>query len=184
MKTIAQHYRKIIAMIAQYLTRAKSANLVQLPKAYKDGANCKNCHYWRNTTDMDIGYCWKADVSVFVTKHQVCGEWAADGTISKWDDTLVNLEKDVRDRPPQVDGTEINEHGVIAYKDKSHIARAAKVGMKALPKELKGASCHGCLFSDGGEKWCQHPKVNQPIDQNDKCKYWNHPKAQTLRAEE
>jgi len=181
MNSIKTTYRKIIATIAQYTIRAKSANLVQLPTAYKAGANCRNCHYWKETSDPEIGYCQKAEVSVFVTDRQVCGVWAADGTISKWDNIKVILQKDFMDRPPSVAGTEINERGAIVYKDPAHIQRAASVRMKTLPPEMIGANCASCLYSDGEEKWCTFPRVNQSINKNDKCKYWNNPDAMTLR---
>jgi len=181
MKSIASTYRKVIATIAQYITRAKNANLVQLPKAYKSGANCRNCHYWKETGDPEIGYCWKPEVSVFVTDRQVCGVWAADGTISKWDKIKVILQKDFRDRPPALEGLELNDQGAVEYGNNEHIRRAMKVRMKTLPPTVKGANCAGCLFSNGQDKWCAYPKVNQAIEKNDKCKYWNHHDAQSLR---
>ena len=159
--------------------RAKKADLVSLPKAVK-GASCSNCHYFRNTDNPEVGYCSFSEVSIFVTKTQLCQHWDHDGTVQLLTKTKTNLEQDFRDMPPPTAEEEFNfdHNNGLAYTDEEDKKRAVAARMISLPESVQktGASCYTCKYSTS-VGWCKNPHVNQAIHKDDKCKYWDHPGA-------
>lgn len=171
-------YKKIIAKIVSGIFRAKDAGLMHLPKTIKSGANCLNCHYYMKTDSPDIGYCWKPEVSLFITEKQVCNHWAADGAIGYWNKTKLFLMRHFRDMPPPVtsDDVKINDRGGVKYVDKTEFDRARSAGLITLPTDVEGSRCYNCEYSSP-VGWCKNPNVNLPIDKNDLCKHWHNPNS-------
>lgn len=174
MKTIFKStYHRLIFALAKAIFRAKSANLIHLPKKIKDGSNCKNCNYWRDSKDK-IGYCSFSQVSLYVTKRQVCNYWAADGALYAWNNQKVDLEKNFGDNPPtpQIE-VETDANGGVVYEGEE-AERAKAAGMMSLPKKLVGSHCFNCEYSSSAQ-WCK--LINCHIDKNDCCDKWKHPGA-------
>jgi len=173
-KLTKELYHRVIAQLSGAMVRARESKLVHLPKKIK-GANCGNCNYWKNTNDSRFGYCFKPDVSVFVTKKQICNNWVVDGATNVWDNKKPDMIGDFRDYPPNINGNiEMDNLGGVLYIDRAEIARASRAGMKTLPEETIGTACKNCKFSQS-PGWCNNKKVDQPIEEHDLCKHWEEP---------
>jgi hypothetical protein len=175
---IVASYKKLIAQMVDLALRAKKSNLISLPKAVKEGANCGNCNYWRDTENPEVGYCAQSQVSIFITKRQLCHNWGHKDAVDLLTKTKMDLEPDVRDMPPPTSNEqfEFNYNGGLVYKDVDSKERASAAGMLSLPKEQKGASCYNCQYSTS-VGWCKNPKVNQVIHKDDRCNNWDYPGA-------
>lgn len=176
MISLFKKYKHIISRIVGMAFRAKDAGLIKLPKKMEKGTNCGNCVYWRDTDSDRVGYCWHPEVSIFVTKRQTCNLWNADGAIDLSDRKKTQLIEDFRDQPPSATQAKIkfDALGGIKYTDPADKARAVATGVITLPKDEPGARCYNCKFSTP-VGWCKNAQVNQPIEKNDCCNYWDHP---------
>jgi len=170
-------YHRLIHALSNAVFRAKSVNLIQLPKKIKNGANCRNCHYWRDVNE-EMGYCSYEQVSLYVNKRQVCDYWAADGAMGIWNNTKIVLDKDYGDIPPtpkiEIDK---NKNGGVSYEEEEK-ERAKSAGLITLPKNIKGIHCYNCEYSSSAG-WCK--LINVYIEKNDKCNKWDHPDTLRLR---
>ncbi len=171
-------YKKLIKETLNTKERAKDADLIALPEDM-EGTNCKNCHFWKNTDDPDIGYCDHAQVSLFVTDRQTCVQWIAKGMRRLWDHTVVKASElpDYKDQPPLVPSDlEFDALEGLIYTDPAELARAKSVDLMTIPGNIKGTNCQNCVYSTPLH-WCKNDKVEQPVKETYCCAYWRNPKT-------
>ena len=176
MKKITNFFKNIIkAGITASKARAKNSGLIELPEAMSKGANCLNCHYWKETATKGVGYCNHPRVSMFVSDRQLCNLWNSNGVQTKWGEGEVEGLEEYKNLIPEP-GKDITYDllGGITPLEPKQISRAKDVNLITLPKNIKASACYNCKYSsDMG--WCKNSGVAQPIEKDYLCHYWDHP---------
>jgi len=178
MKRIAEFFKHIIkAGFTAAKVRARDAGLIELPKQVAKGANCLNCHWWKDTNNRDVGYCNHPRVSMFVSEKQLCNLWNSNGVKTKWGSgEVVGLEEYKNLVPDPPADLPFDLSGGVVYTGEAEVSRAKNVNLITLPKDIKGAACFNCEYSSS-MGWCKNSGVAQPIQKDYLCHYWDHPNA-------